>query len=167
MDTNFDFMDESSSEKQYHFLKEEINKSKKPWKILIGHHTLRSVAGHGNAEPFMEKFFQRLLKECNIDLYICGHDHNKQVIQTDIGSKTISLVVCGTGGKSYHKEINLKNVKKDELQFSSSNLGYGLCECSEKKLSIHFFDENNTKQYLYKLNKNSLKKKILHNNIKW
>lgn len=156
MDTNFDFMNESSSERQYQFLKEEINKSKKPWKILIGHHTLRSVAGHGNAEPLMEKFFQRLLKECNIDLYICGHDHNKQVIQTDIGGKKISLVVCGTGGKSYHKEIHLKNVKKGELQFSSSNLGYGLCECSEKKLTIHFFDENNTKEYLYKLNKNSL-----------
>ena len=156
MDTNFDFMNESATEKQYQFLKEEINKSKKPWKILIGHHTLRSVAGHGNAEQLMEKFFQRLLKDCNIDLYICGHDHNKQVIQTDIGGKQISLVVCGTGGKAYHREINLKNVKKGELQFSSSNLGYGLCECSEKKLSIHFFDENNTKEYLYKLNKNSL-----------
>ena len=47
-------------------------------------------------------------------------------------------------------------MKKSELQFSSSNLGYGLCECSEKKLSIYFFDENNTKEYLYKLNKNSL-----------
>ena len=58
MDTNFDFMNESSSEKQYQFLKEEINKSKKPWKILIDDHTLRSVAGHGNAEPLMEKFFK-------------------------------------------------------------------------------------------------------------
>jgi len=60
MDTNFDFMNESSIQRQYQFLKSEINKSKKPWKILIGHHTLRSVGGHGNAEdPKMEKFFQK------------------------------------------------------------------------------------------------------------
>ena len=90
MDTNFDFMNESSIQRQYQFLKSEINKSKKPWKILIGHHTLRSVGGHGNAEdPKMEKFFQKLLSECDLDLYICGHDHNKQAIQTEIGGKNI------------------------------------------------------------------------------
>ena len=156
MDTNFDFMNESSTERQYQFLKNEINKSKKPWKILIGHHTLRSVGGHGSAEPLMENFFQRLLKECKIDLYICGHDHNKQVIETNIGSKKISLIVCGTGGKAYHDYTNLKNVNKGELFFSSSNLGYGLCECSKELLKITFFDENNKKEYIYKLKKSSL-----------
>ena len=149
MDTNFEFMDESSIEEQYQFLKKAINKSKKPWKILIGHHTLRSVGGHGNADPLLEDFFQRLLKECNIDLYICGHDHNKQVIETEIGGKKISLIVCGTGGKKYHKELNLKNVKKDELFFTSSNLGYGFCECSKNRLAIHFFDDENKKEYNY------------------
>jgi len=153
MDTNFDFMNESSTEKQYQFLKKEINKSKKPWKILIGHHTLRSVGGNGNAEQLMEKFFQKLLSECDLDLYICGHDHNKQMIQTDIGGKKISLIVCGTGGKEYNKEINYNNVKNDELEFVSSNLGYGLCECSKKEMIVDFFDSENNKEFKYKLSK--------------
>ena len=157
MDTNFDFMNESSIERQYQFLKEEINKSKKPWKILIGHHTLRSVGGNGNAkdeQPKMEKFFQRLLSECELDFYICGHDHNKQVIQTNIGGKNISLIVCGTGGKEYHKETHYNNVKKGELDFVSSNLGYGLCECSKKDMIVHFLDSENKQEFKYKLSKN-------------
>ena len=48
---------------------------------------------------------------CKIDLYICGHDHNKQVIETITGQKT-TLIVCGTGGKKYHKYTKLSNLKK-------------------------------------------------------
>ena len=104
----------------------------------------------------MEKFFQRLLSECYLDLYICGHDHNKQVIQTEIGGKNISLIVCGTGGKSYHKETHYNNVKKGELEFVSSNLGYGLCECSKKEMIVDFFDSENNQEFKYKLIKGSL-----------
>ena len=153
MDTNFDFLCEDEIVKQLKFLKKEIKKSKKPWKILIGHHTLRSIGEHGNAEKTMEKFFKNLLKNCNIDLYICGHDHNKQLIKTKIANKNLSIIVCGTGGKKYHDKINLENVKKGELFFSSSNLGYGLCECSKEFLKISFFDEKNNKEYIHKIKK--------------
>jgi tartrate-resistant acid phosphatase type 5 len=157
MDTNFEFMDDKEIKEQFDYLVKGINKSKKPWKILIGHHTLRSVGGHGNAEQGgkMENFFQGLFKKCKIHLYICGHDHNKQVIETSIGGKNTTLVVCGTGGKKYHDVTNLKNVKEGELQFASSNLGYGLCECSKKLLKIKFYDGQNTQEYVYKLNKSS------------
>ena len=156
MDTNFDFMDDKEIKEQLDYLVREINKSKKPWKILTGHHTLRSVGGHGNAEPGgkMENFFQELFTKCKIHLYICGHDHNKQVIETTIGDKGTSLVVCGTGGKKYHNVRNLKNVKEGELQFASSNLGYGLCHCSKKLLTINFYNEENNHEYTYKLKYN-------------
>ena len=158
MDTNFEFMDDQEIKSQLIYLIKEINQSDKPWKILIGHHTLRSVGGHGNAEPGgkMEHFFQELFTKCKLHLYICGHDHNKQVIETTIGNKNTSLVVCGTGGKKYHNVTNLKNVKDGELQFASSNLGYGLCQCSKKELTIKFYDEENNNEYIYKLNKYSL-----------
>ena len=158
MDTNFDFMDEKEIKEQFDYLVKEINGSKKSWKILIGHHTLKSVGGHGNAEKDgkMERFFQDLFKKCKIHLYICGHDHNKQVIETNIGGKNTTLVVCGTGGKKYHNVTDLKNVKEGELQFASSNLGYGLCECSKKLLTIKFYNEGNINEYIYKLNNSSL-----------
>ena len=153
MDTNYEFMDKNEKDEQFKFLVKEINNSNKQWKILIGHHTLRSIGGHGNAEKEMEDIFQKLSNKCSIDLYICGHDHNKQVIETKSGGKKISLVVCGTGGKKYHDVKNYKNVKDGELHFASSNLGYGLCRCSKKQLIIDFYDDNNNIEYIYKINK--------------
>ena len=157
MDTNFEFMNKQELKMQLDYLVKEINKSIKPWKILIGHHTLRSVGGHGNATPngVMENFFEELFKKCKIHLYICGHDHNKQVIETTIGDKNTSLIVCGTCGKKYHDYINLKNVEEGELQFASSNIGYGLCQCSKKTLPVTFYDGENTQEYVYKLNNHS------------
>ena len=154
VDTNFEFMSEKEIKKQLNYFVKEINKSKKQWKIVTGHHTLRSVGEHGNAElDILEKFFQDLFSKCKIDLYICGHDHNKQLIETTIGNKNTTLIVCGTGGKKYHDVTNFKNLKKGELQFTSSNLGYGLCECSNKRLTIKFYDGGNNHEYTYTLNK--------------
>jgi DNA repair exonuclease SbcCD nuclease subunit len=154
MDTNFEYMSDKEIKTQLNYLVKEINKSTKPWKILTGHHTLRSVGGHGNAElDILEKFFQELFSKCEIDLYMCGHDHNKQVIDTTIGGKNTTLIVCGTGGKKYHDFTNFKNVSHGELQFASSNLGYGLCECSKKLLTIQFYDESNNPEYTHTLNK--------------
>ena len=36
-------------QEQFNLMKRNINKSKKPWKAVMGHHTWRSIAGHGNA----------------------------------------------------------------------------------------------------------------------
>ena len=165
VDTNFDFMSDTEITKQFNYFVKEINKSTKPWKILTGHHTLRSVGGHGNANApesgfagvVMEKFFQELFSKCEIDLYICGHDHNKQVIETTIGTgkeserRNTTLIVCGTGGQKYHDFTNFNNVSQGELQFTSSNLGYGLCECTEKRLTVQFYDEGNNPEYTHTL----------------
>ena len=56
LDTNIDVMDASTIEAQKNFMIKKIKKSKADWKILYGHHTYRSTAGHGNAEPEMEDF---------------------------------------------------------------------------------------------------------------
>lgn len=156
MDTNFNNLTKEEIENQLKYFIDKINGSKKKWKILIGHHTLRSVAGHGNAEPPMEDFFHRLLEHCSFDLYFCGHDHNKQVINTKINDKNITCIVCGTGGKTYHKEINLSNVEEGELDFSSPNLGYGYCKEKKNSLEFDFFDGMNNLEYRYNFTKSKI-----------
>jgi len=156
MDTNFNNLTKEEIEEQLNYFINKIKKSKKKWKILIGHHTLRSVAGHGNAEPVMEDFFHRLLEQCSFDLYFCGHDHNKQVINTKINNKNITCIVCGAGGKTYHREINLSNVEEGELEFSSSNLGYGYCKEKKNSLEFDFFDGINNLEYRYKFTKSKI-----------
>ena len=149
MDTNFDNLTKEEINKQLNYFINKIKKSNKKWKILMGHHTLRSVAGHGNAEPEMEEFFNKLLDKCSFDIYLCGHDHNKQVINTMINNKNITCIVCGTGGKVYHREINLSNVDKGHLDFCSMNLGYSYCKEKNNSLEFEFFDGENNLEYVY------------------
>ena len=147
LDTNLENLTKKEVEDQLEYFKDKIKKSSKKWKILIGHHTLRSVGGHGNAEIEVEQFFHKLLDECNFDIYICGHDHNKQVIHSKINGKDITMIVCGTGRKSYHKETNLKNLQPNELEFCSTNLGYAYCIPKKNSLEFIFFDELNNLEY--------------------
>ena len=156
MDTNFNNLTKEEIEKQLNYLIDKINGSKKKWKILYGHHTLRSVAGHGNAEAIMEDFFHTLLEHCSFDLYLCGHVHNKQVINTKINNKNITCIVCGTGGKTYHRKINLSNVEEGELDFSSPNLGYGYCKEKKNSLEFDFLDGMNNLEYRYNFTKSKI-----------
>ncbi len=149
IDTNFVNQTKNEIEDQIKYLVEKLNSSKKKWKILYGHHTLRSVGGHGNAEKEMEDFSHQLLEKSSFDIYMCGHDHNKQLINTTINNKDITLIVCGTGGKVYHKETKLKNVGEGELEFCSGNLGYAYCTPLKDTLKFQFYDDSNNLEYEY------------------
>ena len=81
-------------------------------------------------------------------MYICGHDHNKQFITMDIQGDTLHAIVCGTGGKKYHDDIQLHNIQgKDDIEFFSNNLGFGLCEATRDMLQFSFYDETNQLEY--------------------
>ena len=69
--------------KQQKIMNEKINRSKADWKIVYGLHPWRSIGGHGDAEEDLEQFFTDLYIK-SFDLYMCGHDHNKQVIMMNI-----------------------------------------------------------------------------------
>ena len=147
LDTNFKNLTNDEINIQLEYFINKLKKSKKKWKILMGHHTLRSVGGHGNAGPEMEDFFHKLLDKCSFDIYMCGHDHNKQVINSKINGKDITMIVCGTGGKVYNKETNLSNLNEGELEFCSSNLGYSYCVQKKNSLEFDFFDGDNNFEY--------------------
>ena len=79
---------------QLEYFKDKISKSNSDWKVLYGHHTYRSVSGHGNAEPILEQFLNHLFSLNKINLYMCGHDHTKQHIIKD----NLHILVSGAGG---------------------------------------------------------------------
>jgi len=144
LDTNFEWMNESVIEKQYQDIVKMIKGSKNKWKIVCGHHTWRSVGGHGNAEKPFETFMRRLVDEVHIDMYVCGHDHCKNVIEMDVQKgkkKKIYCVVIGTGGKPYDDYVmDLKNMGNgSELLFHSPNLGICELKATSRSLSLEFF----------------------------
>jgi len=162
IDTNFDRLSEFVIQNQLRDTVQGIRNSKKKWKILCGHHTWRSVGGHGNAssepsptaEHNFETFMNDLFKQVKIDLYVCGHDHCKSVIK--IGShKTLTLVI-GTGGKLYDENIFYpQNMDPDNsiLEFFSPNLGVCHMKCNKDSLVLTCYNELLEKEYTYKIKK--------------
>lgn len=155
IDTNLDLMTKEEINKQLQTMIDKIKKSKARWKIVNGHHTWRSIAGHGNAEPLLEEFLMNLFNAVPFDVYMCGHDHNKQVINLKINDKNVLLIVCGTGGKVYDDGLNnYTNLdESSDLEFCSNNLGYGICKVNKHNLSFTFYNENNDLEFNYKFKK--------------
>ena len=154
IDTNVFNLTEKEIKKQIKDISQQISKSKANWKVVYGHHTWRSVAGHGNADSQLEGFLTELFTKSPFDIYMCGHDHNKQMIRMDINKKDLFLIVCGTGGKVYDDDINMDCLGKDsELEFISNNLGYGYLKAFQKQLEIIFLDENNVQEIKYTIKK--------------
>ena len=154
VDTNIYNLKEKEIKKQSEEMSKKINESKADWKIVIGHHTWRSIAGHGNADDKLEMFLTRLYCIAPFDLYACGHDHNKQLINMKMNDKTLPLIVCGTGGKVYEDSIDFNYLDdKCELEFYSNNLGYAFIRAFKTKLKISFLNEENIEEFHYEINK--------------
>ena len=146
MDTNIDRMTKKEQHIQLGFLAESINKSTARWKILYGHHPWRSVHGHGHADEELETYFRTLIDmtyDNTIDLYMCGHDHNKQYIDLQYREKNIPLIVCGTGGKEMFEDTpNIVNSKCNDynIKYYSNTLGFLCVKLYKDRIDIYFFD---------------------------
>lgn len=104
------------------------------WKIVAGHHTIRTSGKHYE-EDSLQKSLLPTLQKAKVDIYLSGHDHNQQLIAKD-GEPT--YVINGAGGKSlYKKKIDLK----DQLFF---NDGYGFVslKANANAFEIDFYDNH-------------------------
>jgi tartrate-resistant acid phosphatase type 5 len=157
IDTNLYNLTREEIKKQSKIMSRAINDSNADWKIVNGHHTWRSIAGHGNADKELELFLKGLYDKSPFDLYVCGHDHNKQLINMEIEDSILPLIVCGTGGKVYHDYINFNRLDdKCELEFYSNNLGYAFIRAFKTKLELTFLNEKNIEEFNYEIKKSRL-----------
>lgn len=80
---------------QLSWLDRELGASSARWKIVTGHHTIRSGgSGHGDT-PEMVALVKPLLEKHNVRAYINGHDHDLQHLR-DNG---VDYVCCGAGSE--------------------------------------------------------------------
>ncbi len=77
------------------WLKKTLAAVQTPWKIVVGHHPIRSY-GHYGDQPWMLEHVKPLLDESQVDLYLCGHDHDLQIIKDP--SDAFVCMVSGAGG---------------------------------------------------------------------
>ena len=150
LDTNLDRMSEVVIQKQLRVMKDTLDKSKKKWKVVVGHHTWRSIATHGNAEPRLEAFLDDLFKDTKPDMYMCGHDHCKSVIIKD----GITLIISGNGGEAYHEpNMTLSNMRDCRLDYFSPTLGFAILRSKEESLDLDFYNDKGFCEYKHTVKK--------------
>ncbi|XVF02986.1 hypothetical protein REPUB_Repub04eG0221600 [Reevesia pubescens] len=116
-------------------LESALKKSTAKWKIVVGHHAIRSVGHHGNT-PELIKFVLPILKANNVDLYINGHDHCLEHIAS-LDDSSIQYLTSGGGSKAWGGDI--KPYSKG-IKFMYDGQGFMSLKMTETGAVFAFYD---------------------------
>lgn len=134
--------------KEADFIREKFSEStsKAIWKIVVGHHPVRTYGKHFGETQDMEETILPALKDAHIDVYLSGHDHNQQVIARD-GEPF--LVVSGGGGAVAY------SIRKQspDLKFSKSANGFVGVKVDNSHLDLSIYDTDGTAISSYRIDR--------------
>ena len=106
---------QKKANEQILWFEKAMSQSKALWKIVVGHHPMRSYGHYGDShnlvrdiKPIMEKY--------GAQLYLCGHDHDIQWIKNP--SDTFTCLVSGAGGGARDTAYG------DHTVFAATNGGF-------------------------------------------
>lgn len=136
-------------EAQAHALQARYEASKAPWKIVTGHHPLKSNGKHGDAGVYdrvpaglpasgvpVKRFLEAHV--CGqADLYIAGHDHNLQDLVSPC--PPTEMIISGAGANT------TRLVGSNPVHFESSSSGFVLVTATASELRLEFFDQDATR----------------------
>ncbi len=123
---NWDFCTE-----QERWLKAALQKSDARWKIVVGHHMVRSYGGYGDQQILIDRI-KPLLDEFKVDLYMNGHDHDIQYIKNP--TDAFYCLVSGGGGEGRDTGYG------DHTIFAMTNGGFNYIAVSESHLYCEFIN---------------------------
>jgi tartrate-resistant acid phosphatase type 5 len=86
----------TQSQEQYAWINTTLAASTADWLFVVGHYPVYSGGEHGNTADLVSNLLP-MLRKYNVDLYICGHDHNLQHLQDSTTST--QYLVSGNGAK--------------------------------------------------------------------
>ncbi|MCA9623614.1 MAG: metallophosphoesterase [Myxococcales bacterium] len=156
LDTNSIMYTGANAQKTW--LQQELAASTATWKIAFGHHTYVSNGQHGNAGTYEGLPGIPIISGGNVksfiddavcghaDVYICGHDHNRQWLQPTCGTE---FIVSGTAAK--HTDLSPKGTPT--FFENDQTGGFLLVEIAGNTLTGWFYDENGTMEYTRSVSK--------------
>eukprot|EP01018_Ginkgo_biloba_P005116 Gb_22783 [translate_table: standard] len=110
-----------------------LNASNATWKIVVGHHPIRSVGHHGDTSELIQQLLP-ILEANNVDLYINGHDHCLEHISSI--TSPIQFLTSGGGSKSW-KGLD-QEANTDGLQMYYDGQGFMSIEINPTTLRAAF-----------------------------
>lgn len=112
-----------------------LTTSNAKWKIVVGHHTIKSASDHGNTEELVEKVLP-ILEANGVDLYINGHDHCLEHISSS--ESPLQFLTSGGGSKAWRGVYNWDN--PTEMKFFYDGQGFMTMQITHHQIEINFYD---------------------------
>ncbi|MBS1538672.1 MAG: metallophosphoesterase [Bacteroidetes bacterium] len=126
-----DSMKQGKADEQLTWLEQELSQSKAHWKIVIGHHPIRSYGAHGE-EKVMLQSVRPLLDKYGVQLYLCGHEHDLQCIKNPADKFT--CIISGGGGGSRSTSYG------DYTLFAACNGGFSYAVATKDKVYFEWLN---------------------------
>jgi 3',5'-cyclic AMP phosphodiesterase CpdA len=90
------------SEAQLLWLRDELKKSTRKWKVVYGHYHVYSAL-RGDNDDLIKRLLP-ILEENQVDLYLCGHEHLFQHLQRAGNVHFFVNGAAGGGARSVEKQ---------------------------------------------------------------
>jgi acid phosphatase len=130
------------SGKEIDWLEELLRASTARWKIVVGHHTVRSHGAHGDT-PKLVQHLEPLFVRYGVDLYVCGHDHDQQLIDAHGCLYLVSGAGSGPRDTSYG----------DGSLFASADPGFAWIGMTAEELWIEIVSADHGELFAHRLAK--------------
>lgn len=118
-------------------IRETFASSKKPWRVVVGHHPVVSSGWHGyfprDEVGRMRELIPTLL-ETNVDFYICGHDHHMELLR----GRMLHLV--SGAGSSPIPPIKLRTTTVFPEEISRERIGFAVVEITARTIRVRMYD---------------------------
>jgi hypothetical protein len=130
---------------QQEWLSRQLKKPRNSFRIVFGHYPVHSSGQHGDT-PFMrDKISPQFCGQA--DVYMSGHDHHMEHLQTDCG---VQLILNGAGAET--RTVTAGNPRS---LFSASEIGFSyLSKTSDGELKVQYVDTQLTPLAEFKIDKN-------------
>lgn len=124
-------IDGQDTEAQLAWLDAALGASRAAWKIVVGHHPVRTVLRQHRDTPELVARLQPLLARHRVPVYLNGHDHNLQ-LRRDAG---IAYITSGAGSQTN------KVKAAGDGEFASDQHGFMAASLSRDALRYQFISE--------------------------
>ncbi|KAK4778510.1 hypothetical protein SAY86_006038 [Trapa natans] len=112
-----------------------LRESAATWKIVVGHHAIRSISHHGDTNELV-KLLLPILRENNVDFYTNGHDHCLEHIEDS--ESEVQFLTSGAGSKAWRGETRKTNQAR--VRFFYDGQGFMSVQLTSDYGRIVFYD---------------------------
>jgi hypothetical protein len=128
------------------FLRSQLDASKTPWRFVVGHHTIYSSGMHGRTNDSYRANMRTLLpmldeRLTGADAYICGHDHDLELIGDPRAIVRPMFLISGSG--SGLDEMKPRKGFEPPTIWPApprAMMGFAVLDITQAQLTITFYD---------------------------